>query len=481
MSHGPPGGIAFFSHSSNVAGAERVLVVAVEQARRSGHEAVVYLPGDGPLAREMESLGVPWERYELVQQFDPTPEVFAQAAWKRIWSGLPLRVASIRDSLQRRRTRLVYINTIYPVEGALAAAHLGLPVIWHPHELFHERFHDWLLGTPLFAALMGALSDAVITVSEVCKEALRPYVPAEKLLLIHPPVDWAAQQQRRPVPEDLRAEWEQASFVLACVGSIDPRKAQADLLEALTRMPVELASRVLTWMVGTPSTEELGKAFFSQLDRLPAHARVRWLGQREDVAAILQAADVLVHPSINDPFPLSVLEALASGTPVVAARGGGVIESVADGVTGRLVPCSDPTALAAALVEVLGDPAGLRAMGEAGREAVRRYDVQVFRGKIAAALEHGLALDVDSAARRRLAELFEAKVSVLGRLAVGLVEPDSQTGPLLAEIERLKRTRSYRMGAAISTSRGLGDALRLPGRLLRIALAKRERGEPSGG
>jgi glycosyltransferase involved in cell wall biosynthesis len=505
MSYGQPGGIAFFSHSSNVAGAERALVVAVEQARHAGHESVVYLPGDGPLVHELEELEVPWEHYEFVQQFSPTPESFAPEAWRGIWPGLAARVASIRGSLQRRRTRLVYINTIYPVESALAAAHLGLPVIWHPHELFHERFHDWLLGTPLFAALMGALSDEVISVSAVCKEALRPYVPAEKLLQIYEPVDWAALQQRRPVPEDLRAEWEQASFVLACVGSIDPRKAQADLLEALTRMPVDLASGILTWIVGTPSNEELGQAFLAHLDRLPAHVRVRWLGQREDVAAILQAADVLVHPSINDPFPMTVLEALASGTPVVAARGGGVIESIADGATGRLVPCSDPSALAAALVDVLGDPDGLRVMGEAGRAAVRRYDVQVYRGKIAAALEQALALDVDCAARRRLVDRFETKVTLVGRLAVELEELrqtsarnwkeqseviqrltndcsalDRDIRTLSAEIERLKRMRSYRMGATISSSRGLGDALRLPGRLLRIALAKRDGSEPRG-
>ena len=472
MSQGPPRGIAFFSHSANVAGAERALVGAIELARDAGHEAVVYLPGDGPLARELEALGVPWERYDLVRQCNPTPEECAVDSWGQVWSGVAERVAAVQDSLRRRRVRLVYLNTIYPVEGALAAAHLGLPVIWHPHELFHDLFHDWLLGFPLFAVLMGALSDTVITVSAPCEEALTPYVPAEKLLLIHEPVDWAAMQPRRSVPEDLRAEREKASFVLACIGSIDVRKAQADLLEALTRMPRELSSRILTWIVGTPSTEELGQAFFAQLDRLPSHVRVRWLGQREDVAAILQAADVLVHPSINDPFPLAVLEALASGTPVVAARGGGVIESVEDGVSGRLVPCNDPSALAAALVDVLSDPARLRAMGEAGRAAVRRYDLQIYRGKIAAALERGLAAHADGAARRRLVERFETKAAIVGRIAAELEE--------LRRIERLKRTRSFRIAEAISDARGLEGVVRLPAKLARIALEKKSRGEPRG-
>jgi glycosyltransferase involved in cell wall biosynthesis len=496
MSHGESGGIAFFSHSSNVAGAERALLIAVDQARDAGHEVVVYLPEDGPLVREVEALGVPCERYELVRQNNPTPEEFAVHSWRHVWPGLSRRVASVRDSLRRRRIRLVYVNTIYPVEGVLAAAHLELPVVWHPHELFHESFHDWLLGTPIFAVLMGALSDAVIAVSMPCREALRPYVPAEKLLLIHEPVDWAALQERRPVPEDLLAEREEASFVLACVGSIDLRKAQGDLLDALTRLPIELSSRIRTWIVGTPSNEELGQAFFAQMDRLPSHVRVHWLGQREDVAAILQAADVLVHPSINDPFPLAVLESLASGTPVVAARGGGVVEGVADRVTGRLVPCSDPSALAAALVDVLSDADRLRAMGEAGRTAVRRYDIQFYREDIAALLERSFASDVDRTSRRRLVEHFEARVARVGNLAVAFEELRLSSernwksqceviekmhrgnGELVAEIERLKQTRSYRLADAIGSSRGLRDALRLPSRLLRIALEKRGSGEP---
>ena len=450
------------------------MVIAVEHVRRSGHEVVVYLPGDGALSRELEKLEVPWERYEFVQQFTPSPAPLVWDSWRRTWPGLPERIASVRSSLQRRRTRLVYVNTVYPLEGALAAAHLELPVIWHPHELFHERFHDWLLGTPLFALLMGTLSDAVISVSALCREAFAPYVPDEKLLQIHEPVDWVALQQPQSVPEDLRAEWEQASHVLACVGSIDPRKAQSDLLEALSRMPVDLAAGLRTWIVGTPSTQECERAFVAHLDRLPPHVRVRWLGQRSDVPAILQAADVLVHPSINDPFPLIVLEALASGTPVVAARGGGVVEIVGDGQTGRLVPCSDPTALAGALVDVLGDEGRRHAMSEAGRAAVRPYDIQDYRGRIASVLERCLATDVSRAARRLLAEQFEARATILGDLAVAYEDLRLAS----ARVERLKQTRTYRLADAIASSRGLHDALRLPSRLLRIALESRGRGEP---
>ena len=168
MTSETPATTAFFSHSAGVAGAERAMVYAVEEARRRGHSPVVYLPGEGPLAEELAGLGVPTEVYPAHKQFDAVPDWWTVQHWRNIWSGFAERVAATRALLESRGTRLVYVNTIYPVEGAFAAAHLGLPLVWHPHELYHEQFHDWLLGMPLFGALMGALSDVVIGVSTPC-------------------------------------------------------------------------------------------------------------------------------------------------------------------------------------------------------------------------------------------------------------------------------------------------------------------------
>ena len=438
--------IAFFSHSSGVAGAERAMVHAVQEALARGHRPVVYLPGAGPLAEELAGLGVPTETFEYFRHFDAVPDWWTVNHWRNIWSGFGARVASVQAQLASRDVSLVVVNTIWPVEPAFAAARAGLPLVWHPHELYHPRFHDWLLGMPLFETLMGALSDVVVSVSTACHEALLPYVPADKLTLVHEPVDWSACQQPHPVPDDLRAEREGAAHVLACVGSIDKRKAQSDLLDALTRMPAGTAARIRTWIVGTPGNEDLGREFQAQLERLPAHVRVRWLGQRPDVTAILQAVDLLVHPSINDPFPLAVLEALACGKPVVAARGGGVVESVADGVTGRLVPCSDPDALAAALAEVLGDGERLRAMGAAARDSVRRFDVGVYRGKMAEVLERGLAAGPAADARRTLAETFQQRVDLLARSLIDTTQGNPSTPPPTLAHRVRKTLRAWMVG-----------------------------------
>jgi glycosyltransferase involved in cell wall biosynthesis len=444
-----PPRIAFFSHSAGVAGAERALVHAIQQAAASGCAVRAYLPGEGPLRGELDALGVPNTFFPTVKQFDVVPDWWTIQHWHNMWIGFGERVAALRAELSAAEVDLVYVNTIYPVEAGFAAAHLGLPLIWHPHELYHKQFHDWLLGMPLFQTLMGALSDVVVAVSSPCLAALRPYVPAEKLSLVHEPVDWHALQEPRPTPEDLREERASAQFVLACVGSIDKRKAQSDLLQALALLPRELASRCVTWVVGTPSGQDFHDEFQRELAGLPKHVRVRWLGQRTDVAAILQTCDALIHPSVNDPFPLAVLEALACGKPVVAALGGGVAECIEEGVTGRLVPVSAPAALAEAMADVLEDPARMAAMGRAARQSVRKYDLAVYARGIDAVLRKARDAQFDSAARRVLAEDFEQRVTLLARNL-----PSKQVQPVRPPPTLAHRVRKTLKGLARKVREG---------------------------
>ncbi|HSP73288.1 MAG TPA: glycosyltransferase family 4 protein, partial [Gaiellaceae bacterium] len=95
--------------------------------------------------------------------------------------------------------------------------------------------------------------------------------------------------------------------------------------------------------------------------------------RHEELAAYYALADVFVMPSTGqEPFPLPVLEALASELPVVATRRGGLPEIVRDGVDGALVPAGDPAALAAALEALCADPAARRELGARGRTLVER-------------------------------------------------------------------------------------------------------------
>jgi glycosyltransferase involved in cell wall biosynthesis len=106
--------------------------------------------------------------------------------------------------------------------------------------------------------------------------------------------------------------------------------------------------------------------------RLGLEARVRFLGHREDIPQLLATCDLFVLPSLYEGLPVSVLEAMASGKPVVATAVGGTDEVVVHGSTGMLVPPMNVTALAAAIGAILSDQTLAARFGEAGRKRVKQ-------------------------------------------------------------------------------------------------------------
>jgi glycosyltransferase involved in cell wall biosynthesis len=106
------------------------------------------------------------------------------------------------------------------------------------------------------------------------------------------------------------------------------------------------------------------------------------LGERRDIRELLGQSDIFVLSSTSEGMPITILEAMAAGVPVVASDVGGVSELVEHGVTGLLVPPRDPDALAAALRRLLDDPQSRRTLGDAGRaRAEAEFDLPRFRAQ----------------------------------------------------------------------------------------------------
>jgi glycosyltransferase involved in cell wall biosynthesis len=115
----------------------------------------------------------------------------------------------------------------------------------------------------------------------------------------------------------------------------------------------------------------------AEVSRLGLQDAIALTGTRDDVPELLARADVFALSSRSEGAPLSILEAMAAGLPVVSSRVGGVPELVVDGETGLLVPPGDPAAMAAALGRLLADAGLRRRLGAAGRERAQRcFDVR---------------------------------------------------------------------------------------------------------
>ena len=151
--------------------------------------------------------------------------------------------------------------------------------------------------------------------------------------------------------------------VAGTVGRLDPVKDQIGLIRSFARSTHTGRSALLIAGDG-PSRRQLE----ATVNELGLGDRVRLLGERDDIPLILHALDVFVLSSIGEGISNAILEAMATGLPVIATRVGGNSELVRDGLTGRLIEPRHPEALAEALTTYFDDPVRARAHVAAGRE-----------------------------------------------------------------------------------------------------------------
>ena len=163
--------------------------------------------------------------------------------------------------------------------------------------------------------------------------------------------------------------------VVGNVAALAWHKGQTDLISAMPRVTSAFPG---AWCVIVGAGEER-EALEKQAASLPGKPRILLTGMRKDVARLLNAFDVFCMPSHYEGFCNSVLEALATGIPVVATRAGGLPEIVEHDVTGLLVRPKDTEALSAAIVRVLSDAELARRLSEqGGRAAQTRFGVDLM-------------------------------------------------------------------------------------------------------
>jgi sugar transferase (PEP-CTERM/EpsH1 system associated) len=299
--------------------------------------------------------------------------------------------------LRQLRPAIVHTRNLAALEGTLPATLAGVPVRIHGE---HGRDVDDLDGSnrgrQRIRRLFKPFVHHYITVSQDLADYLQEKVgvPASRITQIYNGVDtelfYPARNGRELLP-DLRFG-NGDLFVIGSVGRMQTVKDPLNLVKAfiqLRQMVPDLAARLRLAMVGDGPLRSEALALLSASGALDA----AWLpGNRDDIPSIMRGFDLFVLPSLAEGVSNTLLEAMATGLPIVATRVGGNPELVEEGATAKLVPQADPQALASAIREYVMDREMARRHGLAARRlAEQRFGLDVMVRSYMALYDRALA------------------------------------------------------------------------------------------
>jgi glycosyltransferase involved in cell wall biosynthesis len=367
--------ILFVHHANDMYGADIGLLHSVTSLDRNKYYPIVVLPSDMPtgmLSPELERLGI---EYHIV------PLGILRRKYISARSIVPLMIdvwkgaAYIRRIARGRGVALVYINTIVAVSGGIGARLAGVPVLWHIREIVSmPRVVRWALYS-----ILRLCADRIVCISRAVRDSLVNEAPklAEKSKIIYNAVS-AVTGNGRVEHAELREELgvPESALLVGMVGRISHWKGQEILAEAASLVLQEHPELHFV---------AVGSYFADQAHYLhELEARIKELGvdgkfhladYRSNVTDVYRSLDIFVLPSRKpEPFGRVTVEAMMQGRAVIATNHGGTCELIQDGVTGILVPPSDPKSLSDAIKLLLKD----RSLREKIGKAAAAYAEQHF-------------------------------------------------------------------------------------------------------
>jgi starch synthase (maltosyl-transferring) len=329
--------ITFLITELDPGGAERALVqIATGLSPDDWKRSVICLSDRGALASTLEESGIP------VTCLGARRASSLQGLWKA--------TAGLTRELHRQQpavlqTFLWHANIV----GRIAARRTGVPHVVSGIRVAEKRGR-WRLRldrwTERYIDRHVCVSQAVADFS-IRESGLSP----QKTVVIPNGVDLETFRNADPVELSSFGIPNEATVLLS-VGRLDPQKDPLTLIRATGRLARDRPDLHLLLIGQGTLEEEIAQA----AEAVGIADRVHLAGWQSDIAGIMRSADLLVLTSLWEGLPNVLLEAGASGLPIVATQAEGVSEIVEDGVTGRLVTIGDEQALAAAIDHVLNDP-----------------------------------------------------------------------------------------------------------------------------
>ncbi len=358
----------------NIGGAQEVVRTLAEHLAAAGCNPVVCAFQDGPLRQEIERLGIPVEilparRYGVVALPLFVTELFQ------------MRQALVR-LVKKHRVNVIQTHLLRSLDFLVLTLRFqsDLRVFWTVQNARftlredHLARHKWLLRPKQWAYRLLYRASArwvnrFIAVSDEVKTALVAELGPlqDKIAVIcnsvdveryRQTVDRAAIRRQLGLAED--------AHLMAVVATFKRQKGHGYLVEAAAGVIPQAPNFHLLFVGDGELREELQ----TQTRRLGLEKHIHFLGLRSDVPALLAASDYFVLPSLWEGLSMALVEAMASGLPIIATAVSGTTQVMIPGETGLLVPPGDVDGLKQAILRLLADPARARAMGAAARQHV---------------------------------------------------------------------------------------------------------------
>jgi glycosyltransferase involved in cell wall biosynthesis len=422
-----------------VGGAERIVIelamhgLGTHGSGRGRGDEVCCVVEEGDLAGELRDAGVSVHVLGRGSRFDPAA------------------ILKLARLIARGGFSVVHNHGFAALSVGVPASLLAAPKAVVRTE--HEAVHASSTLARVASRAMARCEDAQIAVADAVRDSIVAdgRIPPWRLITIRSGIDArrlrSATRRRQTrtelgIPDD--------AVVALSVGTLTPEKDHANLLEAVSRLNGKDNGIVFLIAGQGPLADELAQ----MAARLKLSDRVRLLGRRLDVPALLEASDIFVAPSAWEGLPVALLEAMAAGVPCVATDVGGVPELLQHGVTGVLVPPRDPEALARGIEALSSDASARERIGRAAMEEhSAHFATEQMVGETEAIYELASRGRADLATKRRITVLF-----VIGQLGYGGAERQ-----LLELATRMDGERFEPMVCSLSSGGGLLDALQSGG------------------
>jgi len=342
---------------SLVGGCENRLIDRIKHIDRSLYNPIVVCPDAGEFTAKLAELNI------------PAPVCYFPAEWRKVKSYPLRRLSAMRlvKLAKRHHTDLIHTTNLWLNYYAWRMGQsLKVPIVAHVRDrLKPERIRKYLFDK----------FDKIITVSEQTRKPLiLSGIPAEKIAVIHKGVDTSEFNPSLTKKNVLRRDYPLRELLIGLIGRIEPFKRQREFVHIIAEV-LKVQQDVSFLIIGDapPNRADYFREVQQTIEEYGITEHILFTGYRRDMPEVLASLDLLVSLSAGS----VVIEAMASGLPVIGTDIASASEMIVDGVTGRLLPPGDIHVVSKAILRLLEDDKMRDDMGKAARRRAEEvFDVR---------------------------------------------------------------------------------------------------------